>query len=157
MRKEQILLKVFKSRKSHVHYYFMILVVWVFVSFLYYWRGVIDFKILIAAAVFTAFVLYFIEVDIVRNWWAITDSFIIESKSILNKNVREIDLNSIADIDLDQPLFKRFLGYGTVNIRKFLNEKSITIPDIDNPEVFINILQDAIQRKKKNDRKQPGL
>jgi len=157
MRKEQILLKVFKSRKSHIFYYLMIIVILGIVSFLYFSRGTVDLKILIASVVFIVFLLEFVEIDIVRNWWAITDSFLIESRSILNKNVREIEFHSIADIDLDQPLFKRILGYGTVNIRKFLNEKSITIEDIDRPEVFINILQDAIQRKKENGRKQFGV
>jgi uncharacterized membrane protein YdbT with pleckstrin-like domain len=148
MKKDQILLKVFKSRKSHLHYYLMILIVILLNIFIYLNSKNLDYRIVLASLIFITIIFWFIEVDIVRNWWAITDTFLIESKSILNKNVREIEFNSIADIDLDQPLLKRILGYGTVNIRKYLNEKSIIIEDIDSPEKFINLLQEAIQKRK---------
>ena len=148
MRKDQILLKVFRSRMSHIHYYLMIFVILIINAFLYYTNKTMDLRVLIISVVFIVIVIWFIEVNIARNWWAITDTFLIESKSILNKNVREIDFNSIADIDLDQPLYKRFLGYGTIYIRKILNEKSITIEDVDDPVRFINILQEAIQKRK---------
>ena len=105
-------------------------------------------RIVVASVIFIAIVIKVVEVNIIRDWWAITDSTFIESKSILDKNVREIDFNAIADIDLDQPLFKRILGYGTVNIRKFLNEKTIIVEDINEPDKFINILQEAIQKRK---------
>jgi len=126
----------------------MIFVILIINAFLYYTNKTMDLRVLIISVVFIVIVIWFIEVNIARNWWAITDTFLIESKSILNKNVREIDFNSIADIDLDQPLYKRFLGYGTIYIRKILNEKSITIEDVDDPVRFINILQEAIQKRK---------
>jgi len=126
----------------------MILVIIAINLFLFYIQRNLDVRIVLASLLFIGMTIWLAEVNIVRNWWAITDSFLIESKSILNKNVREIDFNTISDIDLDQPLHKRLLGYGTIYIRKFLNEKSITIENIDNPERFINILQTAIQKRK---------
>ena len=148
MKKEQILLKVFRSRKAYLSYYLFIAIIIGVLIFLYSSQGRVDSKILIVSAVFIAIVIKVIEINRIRDWWAITDSTLIESKSILNKNVREIDFNSIADIDLDQEWYKRILGYGTVNIRKFLNEKSIIVCDINEPVKFINILQEAIQKRR---------
>ena len=148
MRKEKILLKVFRSRKSYFPYYFLIVAIVAFLGYNHYYLGEISSRVLIASVIAIVVLIKLIEVGRIRNWWAITDCSLIESKSILNKNVREIDFQSIADIDLDQPFYKRIGGYGTINIRKFLNEKSITIRDINNPEKFINLLHDAIRKEK---------
>ena len=73
----------------------------------------------------------------------------IQSTGIFNKNVREIDFSSISDLDLDQSFFKRFLNYGNVNVRLFLNETSIKIHDISNPEEFIETLQRLISMNRR--------
>jgi hypothetical protein len=67
----------------------------------------------------------------------------------LSKNVREIDFSSISDLDLEQPLFKRILNYGNVNVRLFLNETSISIKNINNPGQFIERLQEIISKHRK--------
>ena len=87
-----------------------------------------------------------------RDWWAITNNSLVQSTGLFNKNVREIDFSSISDLDLEQSFFKRFLNYGNVNVRLFLNETSIKIIDITKPNDFIENLQRIISmnRGKKN-------
>jgi len=90
----------------------------------------------------------FIEIHRIRNWWAITENSFIENRGIVNKNIREIEFESISDLSLNQGLHKRILGYGTINIRRFLNEAAISVPNINKPEVFLNLLQEAIKLNK---------
>jgi uncharacterized membrane protein YdbT with pleckstrin-like domain len=147
MKKEQILLKVFRSRKSYFPYYLIILVIISLLGYFYYYKGGVESSVLIVSIVLGIVIIKFIEIDRIRDWWAISDTSFIESRSILNKNVREIDFNTIADIDLEQQWYKRIFGYGTVNIRKILNETSIVVRDINRPEKFINLLHDAIRKR----------
>lgn len=144
MQKEKILLKVYRSRKLYLTYYLLILAILGYVGYSYYNGEPISQNFFIASVVIIILIIKITEVHRIRDWWAITDNSFIESKSILNKNVREIDFHSIADIALDQPFFKRLFGYGTIEIRKFMEEKSIIISNINSPERFINILRDAI-------------
>lgn len=153
MKKEEILLKVRKSRKSYFLLYFLILV-GIFCLFYLPSRGIeITPKNLIISIIVMLVVIKFIEIDRVRDWWAITPSSFIESKGILNKNVREVDFVSMSDISLDQPWYKRIWGYGVVNIRIFLNETVLKVKDINDPEVFIDILKDAMRADKKNEKR----
>lgn len=148
MKKEKLIMKVYRSRKSYFLYYLLILLTLFVVSYLYYKGYEFTPLKLILIGAFVLILIKFIEIHRIRDWWGITEDSFIESKSILNKNVREIEFNSISDIDLDQPLYKRLLGYGTINLRKILNEASITIKDINNPEEFIEVIQEAIKKSK---------
>ena len=148
MKKEQILLRVWRSRKSYLFYYFIIFLVIGILGYFYYLQVEISSTVLIIAIVVVILLVKIIEIHRIRNWWAITESSFVESKGILNKNVRELDFTSISDIDLNQGFFKRLLGYGTINVRRFLNETSIVINNINRPERFLNILQDAIRLRK---------
>lgn len=148
MKKEEILLKVWRSRKAYVPFYFLIIVI--IGAFLYfYFKGVeISSNNIIIFVIVIILLIKFTEIHRIRDWWAITETSLVESRGIINKNIREIDFASISDIDLNQWIYKRILGYGTINIRRFLNEASISVKNINNPEKFLDILQDAIRKSK---------
>lgn len=141
MGKKEYVLKVKKSRKSHLVYYLMILAIILILSYLSLNGYQMGGFVFIISGLFVFGILAFIEVNHAREWWAITNSSLIHSFSILNKNVREVDFSSISDLDLDQPLLKRMLNYGDVNVRLFLNETSICIKNINSPKLFIETLQ----------------
>lgn len=153
MQKEKILLKIYRSRKIYLFFYLLILILLSYIGYSYYTGNPISRKFLILSLIFIILIIKLTEIHHLRDWWAITDSSFIESKSILNKNIREIDFQSIADISLNQPFFKRLLNYGSVEIRKFMEEKSIIISNINRPEKFINILRNAITRGTKNEKR----
>jgi membrane protein YdbS with pleckstrin-like domain len=147
-KRKNYLLKVKKSRKSYFFLYLMALVVLGVLIYFYKNNYEIDNLVFIFSGIFIVGIFFITEILHAREWWAITDSSLIHSISILNKNVREVDFGSISDMDLDKPLFKRLFNYGTVNVRVFLNETSIHVKDINNPEKFINLLQDLIKNKR---------
>ena len=106
---------------------------------------------LIISIIFIILIIKVIEIHRMKDWWAITNSALIQSLGLLNKNVREVGFSSISDMDIDKPFFKRFLNYGDVNVRLFLNETSINIKNISNPDQFVEDFQIIIsQNRKKN-------
>lgn len=153
MQKERILLKVHRSRKLYFLLYILILVVLSYIGYSYYIDNPISKNLLIISLVLILVIIKITEIHRIRDWWAITDNSFLESRGILNKNTREINFQSIADISLTQPFFKRLLNYGSVEIRKFMEEKSIITPNINKPEKFINILRDAIVKETKNEKR----
>jgi len=148
MQKKKYLIKIKKSRKAYFLTYLMIFIILFALGFLYYNEQTPNQIILIISGIFIFLLIYIAEIKRFREWWAITDSSLIHSIGILNKNVREISFSSISDLDLDQSFFKRILNYGNVNVRLFLNETSIKITDITKPTEFIEELQRIISMKK---------
>ena len=144
MQKGRYLVKVKRSRKSYFLVYLMVGIVLFLLSYLYF-NGNPPTKVAwIISIAFIYFAIKFTEIHRFKDWWAITDNSLVQSTGIFNKNVGEIDFSSISDLDLDQSFFKRFLNYGNVNVRLFLNETSINIADINKPEEFIEELQRII-------------
>ena len=105
---------------------------------------------LIISLVFIFILIKSVEIHRIKDWWGVTDSALIQSLGLLDKNVREVGFSSISDMDVCKPLFKRFLNYGDVNVRLFLNETSIKIKDINNPEQFVENFQRIISQNRKN-------
>ena len=150
MQKKNFLLKVRRSRKSYFLVYFMILII---IGILVYFNKMgltIPTFTLIISIGFIVLLIKFIEIHRIKDWWAITDSALIQSLGLLDKNVREVGFSSISDMDIHKPLFKRFLDYGDVNVRLFLNETSIKIKDISNPTQFVEDFQLIISQNRRN-------
>jgi uncharacterized membrane protein YdbT with pleckstrin-like domain len=131
----------------------MMLVIIFALGYVYYLGYGINKIALIAAGIFVIGAFKFTEIHRFKDWWAISAGGLVQSTGIFDKNVREIAFSSISDLDVDQPFFKRILGYGDVNVRLFLNETSIKIININRPERFIEKLQEIMntRREGKND------
>jgi len=156
MQKKKYLIKVRRSRRSFLILYLMIIAIIILLFYLYYTGNNPSLFALIISIIFIKILINYTEIQRWKNWWAITNTSLIQSTGIFNKNVREIDFSSISDLDLDQSFFKRVLNYGNVNVRLFLNETSIKIIDISEPREFIEELQRIISmsgRKKDGIRK----
>jgi len=150
MQKKKFLLKVKRSRKTYFLVYLMILII---IGVLVYFKRnglIIPTFTLIISIGFVIILIKFTEIHRIKDWWAITDSALIQSLGLLNKNVREVSFSSISDMDISKPFFKRFLNYGDVNIRLFLNETSIKIKDISNPTQFVEDFQLIISQNRRN-------
>jgi hypothetical protein len=142
------LIKVRRSRKSYLEIYLMILIIIGTIVYLYQTRGIFSKYALWIALFFILILVKSTELHRIKDWWGITNSSIVQSTGLLSKNLREVDFNSISDLDLNQSLFKRILNYGDVNVRLFLNETSFTVKDINSPEDFIKQLQKIISDRK---------
>lgn len=134
-------MKVRRSRKKYIPLYIMVLALILFILFLRSRGFEISRFAMITSIIFIFLVLKFSELHRFKDWWAVSENKLVQSMGIFDKNVREIGFSSISDLDVHQPFFKRVLGYGTVNVRLFLNETSIKIPDINRPERFVETLQ----------------
>jgi uncharacterized membrane protein YdbT with pleckstrin-like domain len=154
MPKRVFQVKVKASRNSYFLVYLMILSIIGAIIYLMTQGIQIEKWILISSVVFILFLIKIIEIHRHRDWWALTDTVLYESKSILNKNIREIDYSAIASLELDQPLYKRFLNYGTVIVRMRLNGAPVYINNIKSPEDFLRRDQKIIfEKRRKNEEK----
>ena len=150
MVKKDFLLKVRVSRKRYLSLYIFAILIFLLIIyltlFLKYNLSKTSWTLSISYLLFT---IALIEYEILQDWWGVTETSLVQSLGLFNKNVRQVDFSSISDLDLNQPLFKRILNYGNVNVRLFLNETSISIKDINNPNKFIEDLQKIIAKSRK--------
>jgi uncharacterized membrane protein YdbT with pleckstrin-like domain len=149
MKKRTYLMKIRRSRKKYLLFYGMVFAILFLLVYLIFKNYLLNKLTLITAFAFILLVYSFTELHRIKDWWAITDSSLVQSLGIFSKNVREIDFSSISDLDLDQSLFKRILNYGNVNVRLFLNETSIKINDVNKPGEFIEKLQKIISKNRR--------
>jgi hypothetical protein len=92
-------------------------------------------------------------VSILLNWWAssvalfiVTNKRIIMHHGIISRQSFEILLKKLESFDVDQPLFGRMLGYGTLKVRSAGSMERF--PSLANPVEFrhqITIAADAAQ------------
>ncbi len=61
------------------------------------------------------------------------------------KNVTKIDFLKVSDLEIDQPLLQRLLGYGTVNVRVF--SKYPPVKNINKPQKFLEELQKLVRKR----------
>ena len=150
MQKRNFLLKVRRSRKIYLLVYLMIfIVIGVLIYFNRSGLTIPKFALIISLA-FILILVKWTEIHRMKDWWGITDSELVQSLGLLNKNVREVGFPSISDMDVHKPFLKRLLNYGDVNIRLFLNETSIKIKDINKPEQFVEDFQLIMSQNRKN-------
>ena len=72
--------------------------------------------IAIVIAVAPAFELVRISLDWLNERYIITNRRVIEVRGIINKHVRDSALEKVNDVDMNQSIVGRLLGYGTVQI-----------------------------------------
>ncbi len=149
MVKKKFLIKVRTSRKRFIPLYIMSLII---ILLLIYFPLVQGAKLLPfiwkLSIPFIVISIIYPEYYRIKDWWAVTETSLIQSQGLFDKNVREIDFSSVSDLDLEQILIKRLFNYGNVNVRLFLNETTITIKDINNPDDFIEDLQEIMSKRK---------
>ncbi|MBN2880435.1 PH domain-containing protein [Candidatus Woesearchaeota archaeon] len=151
MAKKKFLLKVRCSRKKFLIFYIMIITIISMLIYFSLYKGIkLNTFTWITSAIFIYFAIKYPEYHRLKDWWGVTETSLVQSLGLFNKNVREVDFASISDLDLEQVLFKRFLNYGNVNVRLFLNETSISIKDINNPSKFIEDLQSIISKNRRS-------
>jgi hypothetical protein len=72
--------------------------------------------IAIVIAVVPAFELVRISLDWLNERYIITNRRVIEVRGIINKHIRDSALEKVNDVDMNQSIVGRLLGYGTVQI-----------------------------------------
>lgn len=146
MKKDHFILKVRQSRKGFFTAYLMAIIVIIILSYLYLNEHKIEKIPLLISTVFIVLCIKYVEYNILSNWWAITDSTVVQSTGLFNKNIRSVDFPAISDFDIDQAFFKRIFDYGDVNIYLFSPKTKMTIKNINNPEEFFNVLESSLKK-----------
>ena len=130
------------------------------------WRSVLAGLLILAAALFLMFKPDFEAVGVVAviialaplveafrifaDWLAeryiITNRRVMEVKGIINKHVRDSALEKVNDVELDQSVVGRILGYGTVQIITGSDIGMTMFRRISNPVRFKRVMLNAKER-----------
>ena len=82
------------------------------------------------------------EIKVRQKWAVITDKRIIVHKGIMRRSVTTIKYPSINEIALDQNLFSRMFGYGTLTIRTSgAQHHDITLENMGAPSRVKNLVE----------------
>jgi len=140
-KKEDIILKVYTSRKSYVPFYFMILFLGALIIYLYFGGYAINLFMLIVFGVFTFLVINLTETHRMSSSYSITPNDITCKYGIFNKKVIKLDYLAISNLDFDQNLWQWIWGYGDVNIRLFSKENRVELKNINRPSEFARMVE----------------
>ena len=105
--------------------------------------------VVLVTGVIALLVLLSAIVDYLRwrsEQYVVTDRRVLQLKGVINKRVLDSSLEKINDVELQQSLFGRMFGYGTVEILTASEEAINRMEAIANPVEFKRAMQDARAR-----------
>jgi uncharacterized membrane protein YdbT with pleckstrin-like domain len=136
------------SRKAYAPLYLMIIIILVTILIIKISGRELNNTIFQIALIFVGFLLVTIEVYRYGIFYKITDSSLIQSKGILERKTRKVDLISISDADSKQTAWQRLLNYGDVNARMFSQDSTLAVKNINSPEEFADFLEEKMNEKR---------
>ncbi len=143
--KRQDTMSATNSRKTYISFYLMASTLVVATAYIkslgleinpLAFQGVITFAVL---------GLGITEIHRLKHSYQVTPYFLIHNKGYIAKKIKRISLVSISDVDLQQTLWQKFLGYGDIHVHLFSEGSRVTIKNINSPKRFAEILEKNIE------------
>ena len=128
------MMRVRTSRKAYFFIYLMIFILITTVIFIKISGKELNKLVFEAVLVFSAILIFFIEIHRFRIFYEITDISLVHSKGIFARTTRKVDLSSVSDADSKQTAWQRLLNYGDVDARMFSKDSTLSIKNINAPE-----------------------
>ena len=138
------ILRVHNSRKAYVFIYLMMIIVAGLIIYIKVMNLPLNKGALIGAVSFIGLGILFTEIHRKRISYEITPIYLIHNKGILSRKSKKILLESIVDIDLNQKLWQRLLGYGNIDVHAASGANIIKLKNINKPERFVDILEEQV-------------
>lgn len=138
------ILHVSNSRKVYVFIYLMMIIVAGLIVYIKVMDLPLNKNAFIGAVSFIVLGILITELHRKRISYEITLLYLIHNKGILSKKSKKILLESIVDIDLNQKLWQRLLGYGNVEVHAASGANIIKVKNINKPEKFVDILEKQV-------------
>lgn len=148
-KRSDAVLKARVSRKTYLFFYLMVIAIWGVIAYLYYAGSPPGRTAVIAAVVFTFFVIKSIEVYRWSILYEIKPLGLIHTRGIFSRKSKRVDYLAISDFDVSQTLWQRILGFGDVNIRIFSTDSMTSVKNINKPYKFLNILSETMDKKRR--------
>lgn len=140
-------LKIRGSRKRYFLIYVMVLIVIAIVGYIRYNNLFLSESAFVFAIIFIISALFSTEIHRFMEFYRITTNYLECTVGLFSKKTKKILIESIVDIDLNQKVWQRFLGYGTLNIHAASGVNIIQIKSINNPVRFMDFLEERVDEK----------
>jgi hypothetical protein len=104
--------------------------------------------VLTVAVIFVLLGVNGVELHRIMCYYEVTPNFVIHSKGLLKKDIKRIFMGTVSDLILKQNIWQRMLNYGTVGIHRYTEGAIIEVKNINNPSVFMEVLQDRLNARR---------
>ena len=141
---EKRILHVNNSRKVYVIIYLMMIIVAGLIIYIKVMDLPLNKNAFIGAISFIILGILITEIHRKRISYEVTPLYLIHNKGILSRKSKKILLESIVDIDLNQKLWQRLLGYGSVEVHAASGANIIKVKNINKPGRFVDILEKQV-------------
>ncbi|MBI2668750.1 PH domain-containing protein [Candidatus Woesearchaeota archaeon] len=142
---ERVLMDLCRSRKAF-------LVEYGCAGFLLFGLGVLQWEGIAGSAILTRFILAVvvvvilaIEVTRFSHRFIVTNSKVMICDGLIKRSKKHLFLSSITDVDVNQKVSQRLLGYGNLHI-KSSSGQILEAKDISNPGQTMERLEELIHR-----------
>ncbi|MBI4116518.1 PH domain-containing protein [Candidatus Pacearchaeota archaeon] len=147
-KKDGDVLRVRVSRKVYLPVYFMIFVLVSTAAYMKYSGREINPLAFNLMIIFSIFGIIATELHRISNVYEINNNSLVHVKGILFKTTRRTDLLAISDAELKQNPWQQLLNFGNVDAIVFSRDSTTYIKNIDNPPVFLDFLEEKINKKR---------
>jgi len=142
------------TRKVFIPIYLMALILIIALIYLYKNDYTINILSLTLSGIFLFFCIKYTEIHRMSHIWRINYNNFEHSSGIINKRIKKLDYLSISDIEVHQNVLQRLFDYGDIVIHQFA--ETLIIKSINEPKKVAEIIQEAIEQKRKENSLQRG-
>ena len=93
--------------------------------------------------------LIFLIAQWMNDQYIITPDEVIIKKGIYSKGEHAIQFDTIKSADIQQNIFSRQLGYGTIILRSIIGSNPIFLEDVPEPQKYIHLFDPEVRQKEK--------
>ncbi len=135
------MVRIHNSRKVYVFIYLMMILVAGLIIYIKVMELPLNKFALMGAVLFIVLGILITEICRKRIGYEITPLYLVHLKGIVSRKSKKILLESIVDIDLNQNLWQRLLGYGNIEVHAASGANIIKLKNINKPEKFVDLLE----------------
>jgi len=135
-----------KTRKVYAWFYIAVVIMLSMYIHIKIGGDEVKKPVLIGAGVFIIVGAKYTEMRRFHNLYGFNSQYIFHKQGIFKKRVKKVILGKVSDIILNRNLINRIFDYGDVEIHHFGGSGVIKVLKINNPQKFIDELQEVINK-----------
>lgn len=142
---EVSLLKVRTSRKSYLFIYLMIMILIVVIAYIKLTGRPLNGYAVLIAIIFIIAAIKGTEIHRLMNYYQIFPAYIVHAQGFFKKDVKQIHVPTISDLELKQSVWQRLLNFGTVEVYRYTQgTPNILVKNINDPLSFIEVIENRL-------------
>lgn len=139
-----LIMRIRRSRRKYAFFYLMTFILISSILSLFFLGYPVNKIAVICTAIFILIGIKIIEIARYRDYFEITNNYVIYSNGIFFTDKKRVLLKTLSDVVLLESPWQRFFKYGTIQLYRYGTQPVIILDDIPNPRKISRIIKERL-------------